>query len=89
LVANLIYNGFWYSAEMEFLMAAINKSQEKVSGKVFLSLYKGNVIVTGRESANSLYNATLSSMNEEGGYNQKDASGFIKIVGLKFKTQRV
>ena len=89
LVANLIYNGFWYSPEMEFLMAAINKSQEKVSGKVFLNLYKGNAIVTGRESVNSLYNATLSSMNEEGGYNQKDASGFIKIVGLKFKTQGV
>lgn len=87
LVANLIYNGFWYSPEMEFLMAAINRSQDNVSGKVYLTLYKGNVIVTGRESVNSLYSKTLSSMNEEGGYNQKDASGFIKIIGLKFKTQ--
>lgn len=89
IIAKLIYNGFWYSPEMEFLMAAINKSQEKVAGKVYLNLYKGNVIVTGRESDYSLYNEALSSMECEGGYNQKDASGFIKITGLKFKMQGV
>lgn len=89
LVARLIYNGFWYSPEMSFLMAAVNKSQETVSGKVYLSLYKGNTIVTGRESVCSLYNSALSSMDEEGGYDQKDTAGFIKIVGLKFKMQGV
>jgi len=87
IIAKLIYNGFWYSPEMEFLMASINKSQENVTGKVYLTLYKGNVIVTGRESSCSLYNEALSSMEEEGGYNQKDAAGFIKITGLKFKLQ--
>jgi len=87
IIAKLIYNGFWYSPETGFLMASINKSQENVTGKVYLTLYKGNVIVTGRESNCSLYNEALSSMEEEGGYNQKDAAGFIKITGLKFKLQ--
>ncbi|GAG03129.1 unnamed protein product, partial [marine sediment metagenome] len=81
VIAKLIYNGFWFSPEMEMLMAAINKSQEKVTGKVFLTLYKGNVIVSGRESKFSLYNEALSSMDIEGGYDQKDAAGFIKIIG--------
>jgi len=85
VIAKLIYNGFWYSSEMEFLMAAINKSQEKVTGKVYLTLYKGNVIVAGRESKFSLYDESLSSMDIEGGYDQKDAAGFIKINGLRFK----
>lgn len=87
MVAKIIYNGFWYSPEMDFLMAAINKSQETVSGKVFITLYKGNVIITGRTSGYSLYNANLSSMGEEGGYDQTDAKGFIKITGLRLKLQ--
>ena len=70
---------------MKILMAAIDKSQEKVTGKVYLTLYKGNIIVTGRESEYSLYNEALSSMDIEGGYNQKDADGFIKISGLRLK----
>jgi len=85
LVGKIIYNGFWYSAEMKFLMAAINQSQENVTGKVYLTLYKGNVIVTGRESKYSLYNEAIASMEEEGGYDQKDAAGFIKITGLRLK----
>ena len=85
IIAKLIYNGFWFSPEMEMLMAAINKSQKNVTGKVFLTLYKGNVIVTGRESKFSLYNESLASMDIIGGYDQKDAAGFIKIIGLKFK----
>ncbi|MEA2055732.1 MAG: argininosuccinate synthase [Candidatus Thermoplasmatota archaeon] len=89
IIAKLIYNGFWYSPEMEMLMTAVNKSQENVTGKVYLTLYKGNVIVTGRKSEFSLYNEALSSMEIEGGYDQKDADGFIKIVGLKFKMQGV
>ena len=85
IIGKLIYNGFWYSPEMEFLMAAINKSQENVTGKVYLTLYKGNVIITGRESEYSLYNEELSSMEKDGGYDQKDAEGFIKINGLRLK----
>jgi len=88
-IGKLIYDGLWFSPEMEFLMAAINKSQENVAGKVCISLYKGNVIITGRESKNSLYDADLASMDEEGGYNQKDAEGFIKITGLRLKMQGV
>lgn len=87
IIAKLIYNGFWFSPEMDFLMAAINKSQENVTGKVYLTLYKGNLIVTGRESEFSLYDEALSSMDKEGGYNQKDADGFIKISGLRLKLQ--
>jgi len=77
--AELVYNGFWFSPEMDFLMSAINKSQEAIDGTVNLKLYKGNVIVTGRESRSSLYNKDLSSMDIEGGFNQKDSEGFIKI----------
>ncbi len=77
--AELVYNGFWFSPEMDFLMSAINKSQEAIDGSVTLKLYKGNVMVTGRESASSLYNKDLSSMDIEGGFNQKDSEGFIKI----------
>jgi len=85
IIAKLIYNGFWFSPEMDFLMASINKSQENVTGKVYLTLYKGNVSVIGRESKYSLYNEALSSMDKDGGYNQKDAEGFIKITGLRLK----
>ena len=87
IIAKLIYNGFWYSPEMDFLMAAINKSQENVSGKVYIKLYKGNVIMTGRESKNSLYDQDMASMDKEGGYDQTDANGFIKINGLRLKLQ--
>ena len=77
--AELVYNGFWFSPEMDFLMSAINKSQEAIDGTVNLKLYKGNIIVTGRESLSSLYDKDLSSMDIEGGFNQKDSEGFIKI----------
>lgn len=84
-IAALIYNGFWFSPEMEFLMAAVNKSQENVDGKVHMTLYKGNCIVTGRESQKSLYNHGLASMEKPGGYDQTDAIGFIKINALRLK----
>lgn len=82
-IAQLIYNGFWFSPEMEFLMAAINQSQKRVSGRVHLTLYKGNVIIEGRESEYSLYDSTLSSMDEHGGYDQTDAKGFIRLNALR------
>ncbi len=84
-IAELIYNGFWFSPEFEFLMTAINKSQENIDGKVYLTLYKGNIIITGRESEKSLYNAEIASMDEFGDYDQKDAEGFIKINALRLK----
>ncbi len=84
--AELVYYGFWYSPEMAFLSAAFDKSQQHISGKVFLSLYKGNCNVLGRESKESLYNQNLSSMHEIGGYDQKDALGFIRLNALRLKT---
>ena len=89
MIGKLIYNGFWDTPEMDVLMAAIDKSQENVSGKVYITLYKGNIIITSRESKNSLYDESIASMDEEGGYDQKDAEGFIKIVGLPLKIQGV
>ena len=81
--SELIYYGFWYSPEMDFLLAAINKSQELIDGIVYLTLYKGNVIIDGRESPSSLYNKELSSMDIEGGFDQKDSAGFIKINAIR------
>jgi argininosuccinate synthase len=81
--AEIVYNGFWFSPEMEFLRAAIDKSQELIDGVVYLTLYKGNVIIDGRESPSSLYDKELSSMDIEGGFDQKDSEGFIKINAIR------
>ena len=86
--AEIIYNGFWFSPEMDFLMAAIEKSQELIDGSVHLCLYKGNVIVEGRESPSSLYNKKLSSMDIEGGFDQTDSKGFIKINAIRLMAHR-
>ncbi|RKY77118.1 argininosuccinate synthase [candidate division KSB1 bacterium] len=83
--AEIVYNGFWFSPEMNFLMAAINKSQEAIDGVVKLSLYKGNIIIIGRESPCSLYDKDLSSMDIEGGFNQQDSRGFININAIRLK----
>ncbi len=82
--AKLIYNGFWFSPEREMLQASIDKSQEFVNGVVRLKLYKGNVIVVGRASADSLFNEEYSTFEEDEVYNQKDAEGFIKLNALRF-----
>ncbi len=87
-IAQVIYNGYWFSPEMNFLMAGVNQSQEHVSGKVHLSLYKGNVTITGRESQESLYNQQLSSMDEEGDFDQEDSKGFIKINSLRLQAHQ-
>jgi argininosuccinate synthase len=85
--AELIYNGFWFSPEREVLQAAIDKSQEHVEGEVRLKLYKGNVIVTGRESPKSLYSSTLVTFEDDkGAYDQKDAEGFIRLNALRLRT---
>ena len=83
--AQLIYFGFWYSPEMEVLTALMEKAQEHVSGKVYLTLYKGNIIIQGRESEESLYDEKIASMDVHGGYDQKDATGFIKLNALRLK----
>jgi argininosuccinate synthase len=82
--AKLIYNGFWFSPEREMLQASIDKTQEFVNGTVRLKLYKGNVIVVGRASADSLFNPEYSTFEEDEVYNQKDAEGFIKLNALRF-----
>ena len=85
--AELIYNGFWFAPEREMLQALIDKSQDMVEGEVRLKLYKGNVIVTGRESAASLYSSTLVTFEDDkGAYDQKDAEGFIKLNALRLRT---
>jgi argininosuccinate synthase len=84
--AELIYNGFWYSAEMEMLRAAIEASQRNVTGEVRLKLYKGSVTVTGRRSPVSLYSEALVSFEDAGPedtYDQADAAGFIRLQGLR------
>ncbi len=81
--AELVYNGFWFSPEMEFLQAAMDKSQEVIDGVVHMLLYKGNIIIEGRESPSSLYNKELSSMDIEGGFNQTDSLGFIRINAIR------
>jgi len=86
--AELAYYGFWFSPEMDFLMSAIDKSQEMVDGAVRLSLYKGNVFAKSRTSPNSLYDEKLSSMSVAGGFNQKDSEGFIKINAVRLMAYR-
>ncbi|NMC41913.1 MAG: argininosuccinate synthase [Bacteroidales bacterium] len=86
--SELIYYGFWFSPEMDFLMAAIDKSQELIDGCVHLSLYKGNILIEGRESPSSLYDKDLSSMDIEGGFDQTDSRGFIKINAIRLMAHR-
>jgi argininosuccinate synthase len=83
--AKLIYNGFWFSKERQMLQALIDNSQEMVSGIVRLTLYKGNVIVTGRKSVNSLYSEELTTFEADEIYNQQDAEGFIKLNALRLR----
>ena len=85
--AELVYNGFWFAPEREMLQAAIDRSQQFVSGEVRLKLYKGNVIVVGRESPFSLYDQDLVTF-EEGAvaYDHRDAAGFIRLNALRLRT---
>ncbi len=87
--AELIYNGFWFSPEMDFIMCAFEKSQEAIDGKVLLSLFKGNVQVIGRESPTSLYDQELSSMEVEGGFDATDSTGFININAIRLKAHNL
>lgn len=84
--AELVYNGFWFSPEMELLLSTITKTQESVTGVVRLKLYKGNVTVTGRKSPYSLYNPEVASFESKFVVNPKDSGGFININGLRLTT---
>ena len=87
--SRLIYNGYWFSPERESIQNLIDQTQVKVSGTVRVKLFKGNVIVEGRKSPNSLYSEDLSTFeNDSGAYDQRDAEGFIKINSLRLKTRQ-
>ncbi len=86
--AELLYNGFWFSPEREMLQAAIDTCNKPVSGTVRLKLYKGNVIVTGQKSPNSLYSQEIVTFEEDSVYDQRDAEGFIKLNALRLRLRK-
>jgi argininosuccinate synthase len=86
-VAEMVYYGFWYTPKMDALLAFIRQAQRPVTGEVSLNLYKGNLMVDGRTSLNSLYDEGIASMEGGGSYNQTDAEGFLRIQGLPSRVQ--
>jgi argininosuccinate synthase len=86
-VAEMVYYGFWYTAKMDALLAFIRDAQKHVTGEVSLNLYKGNIILDGRSSPNSLYDEGIASMEGGGSYDQTDAEGFLRIQGLPLRVQ--
>ena len=86
-VAEMVYYGFWYHAKLDALMAFIREAQKPVAGDASLNLYKGNIIVDGRSSPNSLYDEGIATMEGGGSYNQTDAEGFLRIQGLPSRVQ--
>jgi argininosuccinate synthase len=86
-VAEAVYYGFWYCAKMDALLAFIREAQRPVSGTVELNLYKGNILVKSRQSRQSLYDAAIASMEGGGSYDQSDAEGFLRILGLPLRVQ--
>ena len=88
-VAELIYNGFWFSPEFDLLMTFMDKAQENISGTVQIQLFKGSAYPVARTSPKALYDPLQSSMDEEGGYDQKDADGFIKINAVRLKNNSI
>jgi argininosuccinate synthase len=85
--AELVYNGFWFAPEREALQALVAETQKNVTGEVRLKLFKGGCHVVGRRSEHSLYNADLVSFDEHGGYDQTDATGFIKLNALRLRVR--
>jgi argininosuccinate synthase len=84
--ASLVYNGYWWSPERQALQVLIDHTQRSVNGTVTLRLYKGNVIVVGRRSEESLFDTKISTFDDDGGaYNQADAGGFIKLNALRMR----
>ena len=88
--AELIYNGFWFDPEREMLQKAIDASQEQVTGTVRMKLYKGNVIITGRQAPNSLYHPDLVTFEDGAAdYDQSDAHGFIRLNALRLRVRKM
>ena len=85
--AELVYYGLWFTPLREALDAFVNQTQTEITGSVSLSLYKGNVAITGRQSEYSLYNTDLAAFTMGDGYDQKDAAGFIRILGLPARSR--
>ena len=83
--AEMVYNGFWYAPERKALQAMIDQAQERVTGTVRIKLYKGQAYPLGRKSPNSLYNPKLATFEKDEVYNQADATGFIRLVGLRLR----
>ena len=84
--AEIIYNGYWWSPERKMLQAMIDESQQPVNGVVRVKLYKGNVMIAGRKSDDSLFDANIATFEDDAGaYNQKDAEGFIRLNGLRLR----
>ncbi|MBL6958190.1 MAG: argininosuccinate synthase [Rhodospirillales bacterium] len=83
--AEMVYNGFWFAPEREMLQALIDKASERVTGTVRAKLYKGNVIITGRKSPNSLYSEDIATFEADSVYDQRDAEGFIKLNALRLR----
>ena len=88
-ISQLIYNGFWFSPEMSSIMAFIKQSQKNISGDVRLKIFKGNVVVSGRKSKFSLYNSNLATFEEDNLYDQKDATGFIRLNSLRLILDKI
>ena len=84
--AELVYNGFWFAPERLALQAAIDATQERVTGTARLKLYKGSVSVTGRRSPYSLYSEALATFEEGASYDHNDAAGFIRLNALRLRT---
>jgi argininosuccinate synthase len=87
-IAQLIYSGFWFSPEHEFLRAAVAQSQERVTGVARMKLYKGVASVLGRRSPESLYREDIATFEADDAYDQRDASGFIRLQALRLKLRR-
>ena len=85
--SRLIYNGFWFSPEMQLIQRTMDDAQETVNGIVRLKLYKGNCIPAGRKSGNSLYSESFATFEEDEVYNQADATGFIRLNALRLRIQ--
>jgi argininosuccinate synthase len=87
-IAQLIYNGLWFSPEMNFLRAAVTESQQLVAGTVRVRLYKGSVAVLGRKSPHSLYREDMATFEADDTYDQRDAEGFIRLNALRLKLRK-
>ena len=87
--AELVYNGFWFSPEREMIQAAVDQSQQHVAGQVRLKLYKGSVLVVGRQSPNSLYSLDHVTFEHDTVYDQRDAEGFIRLNALRLRLLKI